>query len=164
MTRIRVKCAPLVRAGNPGISAPPNLELIAWHPPAHGDRVSTLSIERPIITGNIGLGAIGACISIDVLGSKYIEVSDRQPELMDHLQGKMFTLARLIDANSPYHLVRLQGIAPDSVVLTAPMRQELSAKIAARMPLSLANGGRRTPAALPPSVNDQGGGWIDYRG
>lgn len=47
----------------------------------------------------IGLGAIGACIGIGVMGGKCIEASARQPELMDRLQVKMFLLAGLIDAN-----------------------------------------------------------------
>lgn len=46
----------------------------------------------------IGLGAIGACIGIALMGGKYIEASARQPELMNTLQTKMFLLAGLIDA------------------------------------------------------------------
>ena len=46
----------------------------------------------------IGLGAIGACIGIGIMGSKYLEASARQPELMNELQTKMFLLAGLIDA------------------------------------------------------------------
>ena len=46
----------------------------------------------------IGLGAIGACIGIGVMGSKYLESAARQPELMNELQTKMFLLAGLIDA------------------------------------------------------------------
>jgi len=46
----------------------------------------------------IGLGAIGACIGIGLMGGKYIEASARQPELMNELQTKMFLLAGLIDA------------------------------------------------------------------
>jgi F-type H+-transporting ATPase subunit c len=46
----------------------------------------------------IGLGAIGACIGIAMMGGKFIEASARQPELMDALQTKMFLLAGLIDA------------------------------------------------------------------
>jgi F-type H+-transporting ATPase subunit c len=46
----------------------------------------------------IGLGAIGACIGIGVMGGKYIEAAARQPELMNTLQTKMFLLAGLIDA------------------------------------------------------------------
>ena len=47
---------------------------------------------------NIGLGAIGACIGIALMGGKYLEASARQPELMNALQVKMFLLAGLIDA------------------------------------------------------------------
>jgi F-type H+-transporting ATPase subunit c len=47
----------------------------------------------------VGLGAIGACIGIGVMGGKYIESAARQPELMNTLQVKMFLLAGLIDAN-----------------------------------------------------------------
>ncbi len=46
----------------------------------------------------IGLGAIGACIGIGIMGGKFLEASARQPELMNELQGKMFVLAGLIDA------------------------------------------------------------------
>ena len=46
----------------------------------------------------IGLGAIGACIGIGIMGSKYLEAAARQPELMGELQTKMFLLAGLIDA------------------------------------------------------------------
>ena len=34
----------------------------------------------------IGLGAIGACIGIGIMGGKFIEASARQPELMNSLQ------------------------------------------------------------------------------
>ncbi|MFZ1892040.1 MAG: F0F1 ATP synthase subunit C [Formosimonas sp.] len=46
----------------------------------------------------IGLGALGACIGIGLMGGKVVEASARQPELMDKLQTKMFLLAGLIDA------------------------------------------------------------------
>ncbi|MBN9427163.1 MAG: F0F1 ATP synthase subunit C [Burkholderiales bacterium] len=46
----------------------------------------------------IGLGALGACVGIGLMGGKYIEGAARQPELMDKLQTKMFLLAGLIDA------------------------------------------------------------------
>jgi F-type H+-transporting ATPase subunit c len=46
----------------------------------------------------IGLGAIGACIGIGIMGGKYIEAAARQPELMNTLQTKMFLLAGLIAA------------------------------------------------------------------
>jgi F-type H+-transporting ATPase subunit c len=46
----------------------------------------------------IGLGAMGACIGIGVMGSKFLESAARQPELVPMLQGRMFLLAGLIDA------------------------------------------------------------------
>ena len=46
----------------------------------------------------VGVGAVGACLGIAMMGGKYIEASARQPELMDKLQTKMFLLAGLIDA------------------------------------------------------------------
>jgi F-type H+-transporting ATPase subunit c len=47
----------------------------------------------------IGMGAIGACLGIGLMGGRFIEGSVRQPELMEPLQTKMFLLAGLIDAN-----------------------------------------------------------------
>jgi F-type H+-transporting ATPase subunit c len=47
----------------------------------------------------IGLGALGACVGIGVMGSKYLESAARQPELMNELQTKMFLLVGLIDAS-----------------------------------------------------------------
>ena len=46
----------------------------------------------------IGLGAIGACIGIGIMGSKFLEAAGRQPELIPQLQKFMFLLAGLIDA------------------------------------------------------------------
>tara|TARA_B110000503_G_C7019676_1_gene359210 strand:- start:31 stop:297 length:267 start_codon:yes stop_codon:yes gene_type:complete len=46
----------------------------------------------------IGLGALGACIGIGVMGSKYLEAVARQPELKGELQTNMFVLVGLIDA------------------------------------------------------------------
>ena len=46
----------------------------------------------------IGLGALDASLGIALMGSKYLEASARQPELMEPLQTKMFLLAGLIDA------------------------------------------------------------------
>ena len=47
----------------------------------------------------IGLGALGACIGVGIMGSKYLESAARQPELMGELQTKMFLLVGLIDAS-----------------------------------------------------------------
>ncbi len=46
----------------------------------------------------IGLGALGACLGIAIMGSKFLESAARQPELIPVLQGRMFLLAGLIDA------------------------------------------------------------------
>jgi len=46
----------------------------------------------------VGLGAIGACIGIGIMGAKFLESAARQPELMPMLQARMFLLAGLIDA------------------------------------------------------------------
>lgn len=46
----------------------------------------------------VGLGALGAALGISILGSKYLESSARQPELMGPLQIKLFIIAGLIDA------------------------------------------------------------------
>ncbi len=46
----------------------------------------------------IGLGAVGACIGIGIMGSKFLEAAARQPELMGELQTRMFLLVGLIDA------------------------------------------------------------------
>ena len=47
----------------------------------------------------IGLGAACACIGFGILGSRFLEASARQPELMNTLQTKMFLLVGLIDAS-----------------------------------------------------------------
>ncbi|HMN80354.1 MAG TPA: F0F1 ATP synthase subunit C [Burkholderiaceae bacterium] len=47
----------------------------------------------------IGLGALGACVGIGIMGGRYMEGAARQPELMERLQTKMFLLAGLIDAS-----------------------------------------------------------------
>jgi F-type H+-transporting ATPase subunit c len=45
----------------------------------------------------IGLGALGSCLGIGLLGSRYLEASARQPELMDPLQTKVFLLVGVLD-------------------------------------------------------------------
>ena len=45
----------------------------------------------------IGLGAVGACIGIGIMGSKYLESAARQPELMENLQNKVFLLVGVLD-------------------------------------------------------------------
>jgi F-type H+-transporting ATPase subunit c len=46
----------------------------------------------------IGLGAVGACIGVGLMCSKFLESAARQPELIPQLQGKVFLLLGLIDA------------------------------------------------------------------
>jgi len=46
----------------------------------------------------IGLVAIGACIGIGIMSSRFLEAAARQPELIPQLQKFMFLLAGLIDA------------------------------------------------------------------
>ncbi|MDR0588433.1 MAG: F0F1 ATP synthase subunit C [Burkholderiales bacterium] len=47
----------------------------------------------------IGLGALGACVGIGIMCSKFLEGAARQPELMPQLQVKVFLLLGLIDAS-----------------------------------------------------------------
>ena len=47
----------------------------------------------------IGLGALGACVGVGIMASKYLESAARQPELMNVLQTKVFLLLGLIDAS-----------------------------------------------------------------
>lgn len=54
--------------------------------------------QLPLAVGHmIGLGALGSCLGIGLLASKYLEASARQPEMMDALQPKVFLLAGLLD-------------------------------------------------------------------
>ena len=57
--------------------------------------VAMVALATGLITS---LGALGACLGIGIMGSKYLESAARQPELMNALQTKMFLLAGLIDA------------------------------------------------------------------
>ncbi len=47
----------------------------------------------------IGLGALGACLGVGLMCSRFLESAARQPELMDSLQAKVFLLLGLIDAS-----------------------------------------------------------------
>lgn len=46
----------------------------------------------------IGLGALGACVGVGIMCSRFLEAAARQPELIPQLQKFMFLLAGLIDA------------------------------------------------------------------
>ena len=71
----------------------------------------------------IGLGAVGACIGIGIMGSKFLESAARQPELMNELQTKMFLLAGLIDAA----FIIGTGIALWFATANTKVEQQLSA-------------------------------------
>lgn len=45
----------------------------------------------------VGLGAVGSCLGIGMVGMKFLEASARQPELMDKLQTKFFLVAGVTD-------------------------------------------------------------------
>jgi len=47
----------------------------------------------------IGLGALGACVGVGIMCSRFLEGAARQPELMPTLQTKVFLLLGLIDAS-----------------------------------------------------------------
>jgi F-type H+-transporting ATPase subunit c len=52
----------------------------------------------PLAVGHmIGLGAIGSCLGVGLLGAKFLESSARQPELMENLQNKVFLLVGVLD-------------------------------------------------------------------
>lgn len=46
----------------------------------------------------IGLAAVGAAIGVALVGSRFLESSTRQPEMMNALQPKLFVIAGLVDA------------------------------------------------------------------
>jgi F-type H+-transporting ATPase subunit c len=45
----------------------------------------------------IGMGAIGSCLGIGIMGSKYLEAASRQPEMMEPLQNKVLLLVGVLD-------------------------------------------------------------------
>jgi F-type H+-transporting ATPase subunit c len=47
----------------------------------------------------IGLGALGACLGVGMMCSRFLESAARQPELIPQLQAKVFLLLGLIDAS-----------------------------------------------------------------
>ena len=52
----------------------------------------------PLAVGHmIGLGAIGSCLGVGIMASKYLEASARQPEMMEPLQTKVFLLVGVLD-------------------------------------------------------------------
>jgi F-type H+-transporting ATPase subunit c len=61
--------------------------------------IATIQSNTALAIGIIiGLGALGACLGIAIMGSKFLESAARQPELVPMLSGRMFLLVGLIDA------------------------------------------------------------------
>ena len=46
----------------------------------------------------IGLGALGACVGVGIMCSRFLEGAARQPEMVPMLQVKMFIVVALLDA------------------------------------------------------------------
>jgi F-type H+-transporting ATPase subunit c len=52
----------------------------------------------PLAVGHmIGLGAVGSCIGVGIMASKFLESGARQPEMLDTLQTKVFLLVGVLD-------------------------------------------------------------------
>ena len=66
----------------------------------------------------IGLGALGACVGVGIMCSRFLEGAARQPEMIPALQAKVFLLLGLIDAEAKPHSAR---------TLFATFRRELFA-------------------------------------
>jgi len=49
------------------------------------------------IVQKANLGAIGSCLGVGLMASKYLEASARQPEMMEPLQTKVFLLVGVLD-------------------------------------------------------------------
>ena len=71
----------------------------------------------------IGMGALGACIGMGIMGSKYLESVARQPELNPMLTGRMFLLVGLIDADFFISLAIAMFFAFSNPLLTSALAQ-----------------------------------------
>ena len=74
-----------------------NLTLFAQHFPGARDLLVDVGLRRN--EDALGLGAMGACIGVGIMCSRFLEAAARQPELTNSLQGKVFLLLGLIDAS-----------------------------------------------------------------
>lgn len=59
--------------------------------------METFDVLPLAIAHMIGLGAVGSCIGIGIMASRFLEAAARQPELMPALQTRVFLLAGLLD-------------------------------------------------------------------
>ena len=77
---------------------------------AAAERLSVmLQLPQPLLAGTgefylvyaaallIGLGAMGPCIGIGIIGSKFMESAARQPEMIPELQTKFFMMVGVAD-------------------------------------------------------------------
>ena len=52
----------------------------------------------PLAVGHmIGMGAIGSCLGVGIMASRYLDACARQPEMMEPLQAKVFLLVGVLD-------------------------------------------------------------------
>ena len=78
------------------LSAPLSLSHSQQNSGVNMELIGLVAVAAGLI---IGLGALGACVGVGIMGSKYLESAARQPELMGVLQTKVFLLLGLIDAS-----------------------------------------------------------------
>jgi F-type H+-transporting ATPase subunit c len=77
---------------------PPRAEDEAVNPAATKRFPMTSAELLPLgVCHMIGLGAIGSCLGIGHLASKYIEAAARQPGLMEPLLTKVFLMVGVLD-------------------------------------------------------------------
>jgi len=67
------------------------------HTPRRSTVDSSINLVPLAVGHMIGLGAIGSCLGVGLLASRYVEASARQPELMEPLQTKVFLLVGVLD-------------------------------------------------------------------
>jgi F-type H+-transporting ATPase subunit c len=61
------------------------------------DCMDTVNLVPLAVGHMIGLGAIGSCLGVGIMASRYLEASARQPEMMEPLQTKVFLLVGVLD-------------------------------------------------------------------
>lgn len=93
------------------------------NPLAAAELVANLQISTMYTVAIVvGLAAVSTGIGFALLGSKFLESSARQPEMMSQLQVKMFIIAGLLDA------VPMIGVAVSLLLIFAnPFMPQLQA-------------------------------------
>src|SRR5438445_184463 len=77
----------------------------------------------------VGLGALGACVGVGIMCSRFLEGAARQPEMIPALQAKVFLLLGLIDASFIIGLGIGMFFAFANPLLAAP-RAEIDQQVA----------------------------------